>query len=152
VTRRSDLATIEQSLTRIGRIGQGREAARLRAERSGVQLSRPGISILAALRVRGSLRLSDLGRATSLEAPLISREVRGLVEGGYVHRTPDPSDGRAGIVELTASGHEVSERYREATEGIIAETFDGWSAGDLKALAGLLERVAADFARPGGSV
>ena len=46
------------------------------------------------------MRLSLLARLTDLEAPLISREIRDLVESGHVRRSADPTDGRAGIVEL----------------------------------------------------
>ena len=146
--RFDDLVGIETSINRIGRIGNSREAARRRAERAGVTLSRPSVTILAALRSVGRLRMSNLAETTRLEAPLVSREVRDLVEGGYVIRRPDPGDGRVGIVELTPLGRQTSERHRAAVDEIMAETFAAWSEADLTVLAGLLERVAADFARP----
>lgn len=137
---------MEQALTRIARISSGRVAARHRSERSGVLLSRPAISILSTLRGSGPVRLSLLARLTDLEAPLISREIRDLVDEGYVRRSADPTDGRAGIVELTPKGRRAHQAYREATDEIIAETFSGWSAADLRDLRVHLERVAADFA------
>ena len=126
----------------------GREAARIRAARAGVHLSRPSISILSTLRVSGPVRLRELARRTDLEAPLISREVRDLLAAGLVRRTSDPTDGRAGIVELTPKGRRASEAYRAATDDIIAETFSAWSAAELRALAESLERVVGDFSRP----
>jgi DNA-binding MarR family transcriptional regulator len=147
VSRPEVLQRIEQAIVRINRVGTGREAARIRAERSGVHLSRPGIAILSALRATGPVRLSALARRTDMEAPLISREARDLVAGGYVRRSPDPTDGRAGIVELTAKGRRAYEAYRAATDDIVAETFSEWSAADLRTLARLLERVAADATR-----
>jgi len=148
VSRRDDLDRVEQALTRIARVSLGRAAARNRSDRSGVHLSRPAVSILACLRTAGPLRLSDLARAADLEAPLISREIRALVEGGYVRRSADPTDGRAGIVDLTPSGRRASEAYRAATDEIVAETFARWSTTDLRALAGHLERVAEDCGAP----
>ena len=147
VAMRVDLRRVEHALTRIGRISLGREAARIRAERSGVHLSRPSISILSTLRVSGPVRLRELSHRTDLEAPLISREVRDLIAAGLVRRTSDPTDGRAGIVELTPKGRRASEAYRAATDDIIAETFSGWSAAELRVLAEQLERVVLDFAR-----
>jgi hypothetical protein len=38
--------------------------------------------------------------------------------------------------------------YRAAADEIIAEVLSSWSAADLHALAGQLERVVRDFARP----
>jgi DNA-binding MarR family transcriptional regulator len=147
MARMDDLRRIEQAIVRITRVGYGREAARIRAERSGVQLSRPAIAILSSLQASGPVRLSTLARRTDLEAPLISREVRDLTVAGYVRRSADPSDGRASIVELTAKGRRTIEAYRAATDDIVAEAFSQWSAADLRLLAGLLERVAADSRR-----
>lgn len=138
---------MERALVRISRASMGREAARIRAERSGVFLSRPAIAVLAALRVSGPVRLSELARLTDLEPPLISREVRALVADGYLRRRSDPNDGRVGIVELSAKGRKASEQYRAATDEIIAETFASWSAADLRSLVAHLERLAADFSR-----
>ena len=89
-----------------------------------------------------------LSRLTGLEAALISREVRDLMATGHVQRRPDPSDGRAGIVVLTPKGRRASEAYRAAADELMAEMLSSWSAADLHALAGHLERVVRDFARP----
>lgn len=145
MTRRSDLRRAEQALTRISRIGTGREAARRRAERSGVHLSRPSISILLALHSTGPQRYNVLAQVTDLEPPLVSREVRDLVTTKLVKRTPDPSDGRAAIVTLTTKGRRTVERHLSAADDIFDETFQGWSAADVNTLADLLERVVDDF-------
>lgn len=147
MARRDDLRRVEHALTRISRISMGREAARIRAARSGVNLSRPSIAILSTLRLSGPVRMSELSARTDLEPPLISREVRDLLAAGLVRRRSDPTDGRAGIVELTTKGRRASESYRAATDDIIAETFSKWSAAELRQLADQLERVVADFSR-----
>jgi len=148
VPRRDDLRRVEQALTRISRISMGREAARIRAARSGVHLSRPSIAILSTLRLSGPVRMNELSARTDREPPLISREVRDLLAAGMVRRRSDPTDGRAGIVELTTKGRRASEAYRAATDEIIAESFSKWSAAELRQLAEQLERVVADFSRP----
>jgi DNA-binding MarR family transcriptional regulator len=147
VSRLDDLRRVEQAIARIGRISNGRDAARYRSERSGVMLSRPSITIISTLRQSGPVRLSLLARLTDLEAPLISREIRELVEAGLVRRSADPTDGRAGIVELTPAGRQAYQAYRSATDDIISETFAGWSANDLHDLRIKLERVVQDFTR-----
>jgi len=148
MTRRDDLRRVDQALARIARMATGREGARLRSERSGVYLSQPAVTILAALRGSGAVRLSELSRLTGLEAPLVSREVGELATSGHVRRKADPSDGRAGIVALTPKGRRASEAYRSAADEIIAEVLSSWSAADLHDLATHLERVVRDFAGP----
>jgi DNA-binding MarR family transcriptional regulator len=88
-----------------------------------------------------------LARLTGLEAPLISREIKELGDGGYVFRSSDPTDGRAGIVELSPKGADAWNRYRRAADDINAETFSEWSAEDLRTLRVLLERVARDISK-----
>ena len=148
MTRRDDLRRVDQALARIARMATGREGARLRSERSGVFLSQPAVTILAALRSAGDVRSSEVGRLTGLEAPLVSREVGELAASGHVRRKADPSDGRAGIVALTPKGRRASEAYRSAADEIIAEVLSSWSAADLHDLATHLERVVRDFAGP----
>ena len=147
MTRLEDLQRVEKALWRIARIGTGREAARVRAERSGVLLSRPSISILSALWASGPVRLSALAQLCDLEASLISREVGGLVADGHLGRCADPTDGRAAIVELTVKGREAYETYRAATDDIVIETLVEWSADEIAALADNLERLVADIRR-----
>jgi DNA-binding MarR family transcriptional regulator len=148
VARRDDLRRVDLALARLARMATGREGARLRAERSGVDLSQPALAILAASRSAGAVRLSELSRLTGLEPALISREVRELSATGHVQRRADPTDGRAGIVALTSKGRRTSEAYRAAADEIMAEILSSWSGADLHALAGHLERVVRDFARP----
>jgi DNA-binding MarR family transcriptional regulator len=146
MARQDTLRRIEHAILRVSRIGTGRAAARERAQRSGIDLSRPAISVLAALNANPGLRLTELAERTDLEMALVSREVRALDAAGYVRRSADPRDGRASQVGLTAKGRRTYETYRQATDEIIAETFARWSAKDLTTLATLLERAAADFA------
>jgi DNA-binding MarR family transcriptional regulator len=146
MSRQHDLRRIEDAIVRIQRISLGREAARRRSERAGVSVGRPAVSILGELHRNGRQRLSDLSRHTGLEAPLVSREVRALVDDGYVTRVADPGDGRAAIVEMTELGKITYVQYRKAVDDIIAETFKGWAVSELEQLASSLERVAHDFA------
>jgi len=148
MTRRDDLRRVDQALARIARMATGREGARLRSERSGVYLSQPAVTILAALRSAGAVRLSELARLAGLETPLVSREVGELAASGHVRRKADPSDGRAGIVALTPKGRRSSEAYRSAADEIMAEVLSSWSGADLHDLATHLERVVRDFAGP----
>jgi len=147
VARLDDLQRVEKAIVRIARIGGGRDAARNRAERSRVFLSRPAISIISSLHASGPVRLSQLSDLTDLEAPLISREVARLGDDGYVKRAGDPTDGRATIVALTAKGRRAYTAYRTATDDIVIEAFAGWKAGELRTLADYLERVVTDVSR-----
>ena len=149
--RREDLRRVEQAITRISRIGSGKDAAMLRSRRSGAKFSRPGIAIIATLARCGELRVGDIARQTDLETPLISRELNRLVADGFALRRADVADGRVALVSLSEQGVAAFRAYREATDDIIAETFTDWSSQELHELATTLEHVVRDFSHPGGA-
>ena len=128
MARLDDLQRVEKAIVRIAGIGGGREAARDRAERSGVHCRGRRIEIISALHASGPVRLSRFSDLTDLEAPLVSREIARLCEGRYVKRASDPTDGRASIVDLTPKGGKAYTAYRQATDDIVVEAFAGWKA------------------------
>jgi len=91
-------------------------------------------------RPRGS-RVTELARHANVSAQAMTEVVAHLERHGYVERVPDPTDGRAKLVRLTARGHEV---YAVAAE-LILELERAWAArlgerkfGQLKELLGEL--------------
>jgi DNA-binding MarR family transcriptional regulator len=85
-------------------------------ERSPVGAS--GVSALAEVVRSGPLRLGDLAAREHVAPATLSRVVAGLVEHGFVERTPDPEDARAGILTATPAGVELlaESRRRRAAE------------------------------------
>jgi DNA-binding MarR family transcriptional regulator len=81
-------------------------------------LGMSGVSALAEIRRSGPIRLGDLAARERIAPPTLSRIVAGLVEHGYVERTPDPDDARACLVHVTAAGEELLSglRSRRAAE------------------------------------
>jgi DNA-binding MarR family transcriptional regulator len=81
-------------------------------------LGMSGVSALAEIRRSGPMRLGDLAARERIAPPTLSRIVAGLVEHGYVERTPDPDDARASLVRITAAGEELlgGLRLRRTTE------------------------------------
>ncbi len=148
MTRSDDLRDIDDSLRRVGRIGRSREAARHRADMSGVGLTNPAAGILAALHKHGPLRATALAAAADTEGPLVSRELRNLTALDFVVTAPDPHDGRGRVVSLTNEGRSAYERFRAAADAITAAAFSGWDDDDIEVLKALLRRVVSDFARP----
>ncbi len=86
-------------------------ARRLRA--SG-EMSWERLRILRTLDQHGALRSGDLAQRWHLSAPAISHSIESLVRDGMVRRGADPSDRRAVILEITASGRRQLRRS-EAT-------------------------------------
>ena len=149
--RRADaLEQIERSMGRIGRAGSSVIAARHRAARAGVEVSAPGMGILGVLDRGGAQRVSVIARRAGMVGTLVSRELRGLEQAGYVARTADGADGRAVLVSITPKGRDAYRRLRAASVEAAGAALAGWRADELTELARLLTRMADDFsvARP----
>lgn len=73
------------------------------------------------LRAEGS-RVTELAERTQLTKQYVGRLVTELEERGYLERAPDPRDGRAKLVRLSARGWEATR----AAEGIIAGIEVAW--------------------------
>jgi DNA-binding MarR family transcriptional regulator len=146
VARQDDLRDIDRAFSRVGRIGRGRAATRLRADVSGVDLTNAAAGILGALHAHGPLRATALAEAADTEAPLVSRELRNLTAHGYVTTEPDPNDGRGRIVALTRKGRSTYERFRDGADRITAHAFREWTDEEVAQLRELMARVVVDFA------
>jgi DNA-binding MarR family transcriptional regulator len=146
VARQDDLRDIDRAFSRVGRIGRGRAATRLRADVSGVDLTNAAAGILGALHAHGPLRATALAEAADTEAPLVSRELRNLTAQGYVTTEPDPNDGRGRIVALTRKGRSTYERFRDGADRITAHAFRDWTDDEVAQLREMMARVVVDFA------
>ena len=72
-----------------------------------------GNNLFRHLRREGS-RITEIAEQAQLTKQHIGNLADYLEERGYVERVPDPEDGRAKLVRLTAKGREV-ERVAEET-------------------------------------
>lgn len=72
-----------------------------------------GVSSLAEVVRSGPLRLGELAAREKVAPATLSRVVAGLVEHGYVERTTDPEDARAGLLTATDAGRQLLEESRD---------------------------------------
>src|SRR4028118_987652 len=115
-------------------------------------VERPALIILARLKERGALRLSDLASDVCLDVSTMSRHVRALEERGFVERSTDPADGRASLLTLTAAGRKVLATAWASRRAWMDRSLDGWSAADRQVLTDALERFAGALSSPAPSV
>lgn len=109
-------------------------------ERLHPDLSFVDYSLLSETDARDGARATDLVGLYSLNKSTISRQVTALQRAGQVVREADPHDHRAQLLRPGDRGRELLARadalmYRE----VDART-EGWAAGEVQALRGLLAR------------
>ncbi|MEU0096164.1 MarR family transcriptional regulator [Kribbella sp. NPDC006257] len=97
--------------------------------------------LLATLVEFGPASQAELGRQTGIDRSDIVASINELVAGGYVERSPDPSDGRRNIITLTAGGRRRHRQLGELVATIQDRIFAPLSAAERDDLAGLLTKV-----------
>ncbi|MFN2608767.1 MAG: MarR family winged helix-turn-helix transcriptional regulator [Acidimicrobiales bacterium] len=132
------------------RLLSGRLARRLRQEGTA-GLTPSQLSALASVDRLGPLHLGDLARVESVAPPTLSRAVARLEDSGLLRRRPDPADGRAALVEVTAGGRRALGDLRRARTAFLTQRLEALTADDRRLLAGavrLLDTVVAAPERP----
>src|SRR5690606_10000182 len=79
--------------------------ARVNARRTGPPLARPSVMRLVPfLDDKTGVRPADLARRLDVSKQAINQTLGPLIDAGLVVLEPDPTDGRARLVKLTAVG------------------------------------------------
>ena len=110
----------------------GRLNRRLRSAGGG--LSHGLLSALATVSKDGPMRLAELAQIEQVSAPSTTRLVAELEAQGLVSRRPDPDDGRAVLISVTAAGSDTVVRVRSARGAMVQELFGQLSDDEVSAI------------------
>lgn len=95
-------------------------------------LSMPQFSILMQLHHKGACGVSDISERFDITNAAASQLVDKLVQSGYIERAEDPSDRRAKVLKLTASGQSLIERGGQERHRWMDEITKSLSAEEQK--------------------
>ena len=102
------------------------------------RLSFTTLSVLHTLAGRGPMRLAELTASEQVTQPAITQIVTKLEHDGLVERRPDPSDGRAVLVHITAAGAAIVNGRRADRMAVLAELTDRLTPEERAAVAAAL--------------
>ena len=103
-----------------------RQLMRRVAQRYDAEVGKTGLrgtqySLLSYVVKLGPIRPGDLARAMKIDASTLTRNLKPLVDAGWLELGPG-SDGRSRLVSVTEAGrekrHEAQRRWRVAQEGL----------------------------------
>ena len=113
---------------------------------AGITLERPALTVLLVLLTTGRpTRIGEIAARMEVEGPHVTRHVQGLEKRGLVERVVDPDDRRARLIELSATGRELAERYTSVISGWFDQALSGWSDKDKTDLDRLVVRMLDDL-------
>ncbi len=124
-----DVASVASEL----RIVLGQLVRRLRTD-NALPLSHA--AVLSRLDRTGTQTTSGLAAAERMRPQSMAQTLAELHSEGFVERTPDPTDGRQILIELTARGRESLAGERQRREGWLSDAIaDELTAAERKLLA-----------------
>jgi MarR family transcriptional regulator for hemolysin len=100
-------------------------------------------------RLAGEPRQNALAEAVGIEGPSLVRLLDQLTAAGLVVRREDPSDRRAKVIALTASGRAMVARIETELATLRARLFAEISAADLEASLRVFAALQAHIRDPG---
>jgi DNA-binding MarR family transcriptional regulator len=101
------------------------------------RLTFSALSVLHTLSRLGPCRLTDLVGTEQIKQPALTSAVAKLERDGLLERSPDPRDGRASMLSLTAAGQSiVSRRHADRAER-LGSLISGLSFADRARLLGI---------------
>ena len=132
----SDIEVAIADLFRIGRSWNKDLATRFQPE-----LSPLAFGILRYVMQHPPVRSADIVAKFGLDKASVSRQIRTLRDVGLIDSTPDPSDGRAGLLVATDEARRTYEKYRDQTRMRYRAVLDDWSDEELDSFARMLRRL-----------
>ncbi|MDQ6525812.1 MarR family transcriptional regulator [Nocardioides sp. LHD-245] len=96
--------------------------------------------MLGYVRDHGPLRASAMCAVFEIDKAAISRQVQHLIDLGLVDRSPDPEDGRATLLSVSADGAVRLDAVAAQRRQLLAEQLGDWAAEELGEFAASLRR------------
>lgn len=119
---------------------RAKRAMRIRGRMLHPDLPPGGYMLLAWVAEHGPVRASALVDGLGIDKGAVSRMVQAIVDLGLLERHPDPEDGRASLVSLTAEAREGLDRVARERRVRFNDRLADWSPDDIDRLSGMLSR------------
>lgn len=130
---------LERELSKL--FGRARSVSLTLAAKIHPGLDGASYALLLHLMDIGPVRAADVVERTGLDKSTVSRQVARLEELDLIERVPDPSDGRARLLQVNATGAARLAEVRTDRRKQLREKFDEWSTDDLREFARLLGKL-----------
>ena len=138
MTRTDALSGLERELGVL--IRRVRRMIGARAQMIHPDLQPAAYLMLAYVAEEGPQRSSAIAETFDIDKGAVSRQVQHLVDLGLFERTPDPADGRASILKVTAKGRKRYDQVNELRRAWLDERLGEWDDRDLQRFADMLSR------------
>lgn len=119
---------------------RGKRAMSARGRMLHPDLPPGGYMLLTWLAEHGPVRASALVDGLGIDKGAVSRMVQTIIDLGLLERHPDPEDGRASLVSVTAKAREGLDRVARERRVRFNDRLADWSPDEIDQLSGMLSR------------
>jgi DNA-binding MarR family transcriptional regulator len=99
------------------------------------------VLLLSRLADAGPSRLGEIAEALGIEKSTLTPKVQRLEGDGLISRQPDPSDGRASLLQVTRKGRALLRRLEKHRGAMLRELLGDWPEADVDRASTLLSRL-----------
>jgi DNA-binding MarR family transcriptional regulator len=117
--------------------------------RAGVKLDRALFPLLTRIGLHRPIGVVELANLAGRDHSVVSRQVAKLESLGLVERRAATGDQRVRLLEPSAKGQAMLDRFAAARRDLMAEHLDDWTDAERTQLLDLLRRFSAAIADPG---
>jgi DNA-binding MarR family transcriptional regulator len=145
VSAEDSMRLIESALAIIVAWASRREFQEEAMRRARCNLTRAHAALLGRLSELGPLRTGELAAMLGIDNSTITPQVQKLARARLIAREPDPKDGRAAMLTITAEGQQLLERLHRTRREMLLEKLRDWTPSDRAAVAAALSRLASSL-------
>ncbi len=109
---------------------------------SGYGITMHQFHLLMYLKMKGRMKVTDLGNMMLVSMPTASRMLNTMCEKGLVSKKGDDKDRRLSYVELTREGERVVEEAHARQRETLAEVLEGMPETDMEPFLENVEKIA----------
>lgn len=103
-------------------------------------LDRSAYLLLHHISSFGMTGVKALADEFQLDISTVSRQVTALEQKGYIHRIPDPHDGRAYSLQISENGTQELALTKQIRFEYVAQLLHDWTLEDQRNFGALLEK------------
>lgn len=122
--------------------------ARVVIQVSNIPISPVSMRALGYIERLGPQRISQMAEYESISQPAMTSAVNRLAKDGLVVREPDPADARAQLVDMTDTGRELLQTYRQQVTAVLQPKLEALAADEydiIKRAVGVLDALTNDL-------
>ncbi|WP_084704136.1 MarR family winged helix-turn-helix transcriptional regulator [Phaeacidiphilus oryzae] len=103
-------------------------------------MDRAAFLVLTRLSGEGPMGVKALAQSMGVDSSTVTRQVAPLVENGLVERVPNPSDGRAVLLDLSPRGRDRLNELRRSRGDLMRQMLADWPDEERAAFTELLTK------------